>query len=90
MAKRRGNHEGTIFKRENGTWRAQLSLDGQRLSYTGKTQQECHEWVKQAIRKIDAGKSFAGSLKTLDEFFSEWLVSIKSSRQAPPGTCTGA
>jgi len=81
MAKRRGNHEGTIFKRENGTWRAQMSVDGQRLSYTGKTQQECHEWVKQTHRKIDAGQALPGALKPLDEFLSGWLVSIKPSIQ---------
>ena len=81
MAKRRGNHEGTIFKRDNGTWRAQLSLNGHRLSYTGKTQQECHEWVKQTHRKIDAGRALPGALKPLDEFLSGWLVSIKSSIQ---------
>lgn len=28
MAKRRGNNEGSIYKRSNGTWRAQVKIRG--------------------------------------------------------------
>ena len=47
MAKQRGKQEGTMFKRNNGTWRAQSSIDGKRLSFTGQSQAECRECVRQ-------------------------------------------
>ena len=38
MAKKiRGRNEGTVHKRSNGTWRAQLSVNGKRLSFCADT-----------------------------------------------------
>ena len=31
MAKKRGNSEGSIYKRPNGTWSVQATLQGRRL-----------------------------------------------------------
>jgi hypothetical protein len=33
MARIRGKNEGSIHQRKNGTWRAQVSLEGQRLGH---------------------------------------------------------
>ena len=81
MAKRRGNNEGTIFLRSNGTWRTQVSLNGERLSFTGKTRKECQEWIKQMSRKIDNGLTFEGSKITLEQFILEWLIMKSTSLQ---------
>ena len=80
MAKRRANNEGTIFKRNNGTWRAQISLNGQRLSYTGKTQKECQSWIKDTLYQIDDGYSFEGANTSLEDFLHNWIETISSSR----------
>ncbi len=82
MAKRRSNKEGSIYKRPDGSWRAQVSVGGRRLSYSAKTQRECQAWIKETVQKVDAGHSFKGDEKPLAEFLSGWLVSIKSSRQS--------
>ena len=74
MAKRRGNNEGTIFQRPNGNWRAQVSIHGKRLSYTGKTRKECQDWIKRTVQKIDGGMSYNGSKITVGQFISEWLT----------------
>ena len=37
MAKKKGNNEGTITKLPSGSYRAQVTLEGQRLSFTSKT-----------------------------------------------------
>jgi integrase len=34
MAKIRSRNEGTVFQRPDGKWRAQVSIDGRRLSFT--------------------------------------------------------
>jgi len=44
MAKRRANNEGTIYKRVNKGWRAQVTNNGRRFSYTGSPQKECQTW----------------------------------------------
>ena len=77
MAKKRGNNEGSIYQRANGTWRAQIALDGRRLSYTGKTRKDCQEWLKKTIGQIDDGMTFASTQIGLDEFLSRWLTSTK-------------
>ncbi len=80
MAKRRGNNEGSVFQRSNGTWRAQVYLNGKRLSYTGKSQKECQAWIRNTRDKVDRGLTFEGSKMTLAQFLDEWVVSISSSR----------
>ncbi len=84
MAKRRGNNEGTIYQRPNGKWRAQLSIQGRRLSFTGKTRKDCQEWIKGTTRKIDGGMTYKGSKITVGQFISEWLTVKGTSLR--PGT----
>jgi integrase len=81
MAKRRSNHEGTIYKLANGSFRVQIRLNGKRLSHTAKTQKECVEWRKKTIVQIDQGLTYSGAHTTLSEFLEGWLVNIKSSYQ---------
>ena len=79
MAKKRGNKEGSLFKRKNGTWRAQVTVNGERLSFTGKSQKECRLWIKQTINQLDTGLTFYGAQICLGEFLLDWLVSTKAS-----------
>ena len=79
MAKKRGNNEGSIFRKKNSSWRAQISLDGQRLSYTAKTKKECQEWIKKTMGQIDDGMTFANTQITLEEYLSGWIANKKSS-----------
>jgi integrase len=79
MAKRRSNHEGTIYKLSNGSYRAQIRLNGERLSHTAKTEKECIDWRKKTIAQIDQGLTYASAQTTLAELLENWLVNIKSS-----------
>jgi len=81
MAKRRGNNEGTIHQRQNGTWRAQITLDGHRLSFTASTRNTCQQWLKNTVHQIDEGMNFASTVKTLGEFLNNWLDSSCASMQ---------
>jgi len=83
MAKK-GNNEGSIYKRSNGTWRAQISLEGKRLSYTAKTRQECHDWLRKTLDLIDGGMTFRKSEYTLGEFLLEWIQAKKNSLRPKP------
>ena len=75
----RGRNEGSIFQRKNGRWRAQVTLDGRRVSHSAKTRRECHEWLKKTIRQIDEGMTFTSTQLSLGEFCIRWLISKKSS-----------
>ena len=74
MAKKRGNNEGTIYQRSNGTYRAQISLNGKRLSFTGETHKACLKWIRKMSTQIDEGMTYEGAKTTLEKFFREWLV----------------
>jgi integrase len=78
MAKKRGNGEGSIYKRPNGTWSVQATLQGRRLSQTFKTQRECQEWLKKTRGQIDDGMTFSSTKLRLGEYLSSWLSSSKA------------
>ena len=79
MTKRRGNNEGSIHQRKDGNWRAQITLEGNRLSFSAKTRRECQSWIKNTLNQIDDGLSFSSTKLTLKEFLTSWLISKKSS-----------
>ena len=78
MAKR-GNNEGSIYKRKNGTWRAQISLEGKRLSFTANTRSECFDWLNKTQDQIDGGLTFSKSEYTVEKYLEEWIEVKKSS-----------
>lgn len=82
MARKRGNNEGSIYQREDGNWRAQICLEGQRLSFTAKTRRECYEWLKTTIGQIDHGLNYASTIITLGEYLQNWLAIIKTSMRS--------
>jgi len=81
MAKKRGNHEGSIYRRKDGRWCAQVSLQGRRLTKYAKTQSECRAWIKEMLQQIDAGLSFEGTHVTLARFVGTWLDGKELSRR---------
>lgn len=81
MAKRRSNQEGTIYKRKDGKWRAQLTLAGRRLSKTVETQKEARDWLLITKNKAEVGFNFEGGRKTFEDFLEGWFVSGKSLRK---------
>jgi integrase len=70
MANKRGNNEGSIYRRKDGRWSAQVSLNGRRITKYGKTQKECRDWVNQTLDKIDLGLTFDGAQVSLGEYMS--------------------
>ena len=75
---RRGKKEGSIYKRENGFWRAQISIDGKRLSHTGKSRSECNEWLRKTMDLVDKGMTFQSRNLSTKEYLVDWF-SIKKN-----------
>jgi integrase len=54
--KRRGNGEGTITQRPDGTWRGSLTLpDGQRKDFRARTQEDARRTLTRLTRERDTG-----------------------------------
>lgn len=79
MSKKRGQGEGSIYKRKDGSWSAQVSIQGKRVSKYFKTQREGLDWLQQIRNQIQAGLTFSGAQLPLSEFLQQWLGSIRES-----------
>lgn len=83
MAKtKRGHNEGSISKRSNGRWRAQLYQSGKRLSKDFSTKSEAQTWIRSVQTNIDHGFQIVGSSMTLEEYLPEWLENRRLSLRA--------
>jgi integrase len=78
MAKKRTAGEGTISQLPSGSWRAQVSLRGKRLSHTSKNQQAAREWIRKIQAQIEQGLTYDDERTTLGKFMEGWLASKKS------------
>ena len=78
MTRKRGNNEGSIYKRPNGSWRAQITLDGGRIGYTAKTHAEALAWMQEMRMSVDRGLTLKAATMIFGDFLSEWLNSAKS------------
>ena len=74
MSKRRGNHEGSVFQRQDGRWAASITPpNGRRKTYYGKTRQEVVRLLQQAQKAILDGLPLTGERLTLGAFLETWL-----------------
>jgi integrase len=75
----RGKNEGSISKRPNGGWRAQVSQSGDRISKGFRTKNEALTWIQLVKMKMDQGISIRGESTTLNEYLPSWIETRKSS-----------
>jgi len=87
MARRRGNHEGSLYQRTDGLWCAQVSLNGRRLTKYSRNPTECRLWIKQTLGRIEGGLTYEGTQLTLERFMEIWLEGKELSRR--PSTVNG-
>ncbi len=78
MAKKRGNGEGSIYRRPNATWYAQVSLQGKRIGHGFKTRGEAQLWIRQTLDKIDNGMTLLSLTRSLEEHLNYWLENEKA------------
>ena len=77
---KRGNNEGSIYKREDGRWAAALSLlRGKRRTLYGKTRQEVAGKLAAAIRDRDTGVAMIPQRQSVGQFLERWLETARPS-----------
>jgi len=84
MARKRGNREGTIFKRADGRWPATVDLGwygGKRRRKTvyGRTRAEVAERLTALLQQQADGVPFVAETKFVGEFLDEWLDAVAPS-----------
>lgn len=85
MAIKRGNNEGSIFKQDNGKWRAQVSVEGKRISHTANSKAECRDWIRKMLSQIGDGLTIEDSRLTLAEYLKEWIAIKKNDLRLRSG-----
>jgi len=79
MARKRGQGEGSIFKRKDGLWAAQMTVQGKHVSKYFKSQSECREWLRKIRTQVDDGLTFAMAQTSVNVFLTEWLILNETS-----------
>ena len=79
MARKRGQGEGSIYRRKDGLWVAQVTIQGRHVSKYSKTQGECREWLRKMQTQVQNGLTLSGAQTSVADYLSEWLVLIESS-----------
>src|SRR5215467_12852397 len=80
MAKKRGNNEGSITRRPDGRWMAQVTIGRdpatgkpKRATFYGKTRQDVGDKLTKALRDKQQGTFVAPHKLTLGEWLDTWL-----------------
>ncbi|MGI6035690.1 MAG: site-specific integrase [Limnochordia bacterium] len=87
--KRRGDNEGTIYKRPDGRWAGQISLgydvNGKRIrrSFVRETRREVAEELAKVLQEVQAGAYIEPTTCTLGEWLDKWLAEYKKPQLRP-------
>jgi integrase len=77
MAKRRGNNEGSIYRRKDGYWVGQYGVEtasGRKTRYIyGKRREEVREKLTKAIADRDGGRVYDADNMSVGEYLDRWL-----------------
>jgi integrase len=77
---KRGNREGSIYKRLDGRWVASVMTDeGKRKYFYGKTRQEVQRLLSATQRDQDAGLPLLTDRQTVGQYLGTWLDAIHST-----------
>lgn len=81
MAKR-SHGEGSLSKRKNGTYLAQVTIEGKRVSKTFGTRKEAQKWITTTTGQVKKGLTYNSAQTTVEEQLTSWLR-LKSTKIRP-------
>jgi integrase len=79
--RRRGNGEGTLYRRSDGRWGVTVTLeDGGRKTFYGRNRREVQDRLKELERQREQGLLIASADQLTGDFLSRWLEdSVRNS-----------
>jgi len=79
MPKKRGHGEGSVYKRKDGFWTAQVTSQGKQIYKYFKTQREALDWVHETKTQLKNGIPIRAATITLQKYLDWWLAAHKSA-----------
>ena len=77
MGKRRGKGEGSIYRRQDGRWAAEITIEGRsRKTLYGRTREEVREKLLAAQHEKRQGVLRTGPRQTVKDYLNYWLEDI--------------
>ena len=77
MGKRRGKGEGSIYRRQDGRWAAEITIEGRsRKTLYGTTREEVREKLLAAQHEKRQGLLRTGPRQTVKDYLNYWLEDI--------------
>jgi integrase len=72
---RRGNGEGSIYRRTDGRWVGEMTIEGRKRKFVyGKTRKEVQEKLQAALQEKQQGIVLEGTARqTVGQFLTDWL-----------------
>jgi integrase len=84
VSKRRARGEGTVYKRSDGLWVAQITLsNGKRKAKYSRKQSEVKDWLLERRRQITDGVLVDDKKITFGNFLEQWFEDIAKPRLKP-------
>src|ERR1700724_3669316 len=79
--RRRGNGEGTLYRRSDGRWGATVTLaDGGRKTFYGRNRRQVQDRLKALERQREQGLLIASAEQLTGDFLARWLEdSVRNS-----------
>lgn len=77
MKKHTERGTGSIRQLANGRWRAEIRINGGRLSHYSDRQQDCRDWIRKIQGQVDEGFTYDDERITLGAFMEGWLGNKK-------------
>ena len=78
---RRGNGEGTVYRRDNG-WETAGYADGRRRTFRAKTRREAQSRLDAAVKRAKSGEPVVDERLTVAAFLEYWLTAIEPTIRA--------
>jgi len=79
MSKKRGQGEGSIYKRKDGLWVGQVTIQGKKVYKYSRLKREVREWLKEIRDQVQNGLTYESAQITLDNYLDVWLNAHKLS-----------
>jgi len=81
---RRGNGDGTIYERPNGTYAATFTVEGgKRKTLYAKTYKEAQEKLRKALYDQQRGALITAPQQTVTQFLTDWLENTQRRSVRP-------
>jgi integrase len=79
MRRTRAHGEGSLYRRKDGRWVAQLTLQGKQLYKYFRTKPQARMWIQETKNQVRGGLCLEDMRMTVGQFLHIWLEAHRSS-----------